>query len=185
MNQDISIQTALKKGQILLLPTDTVWGVCCDASNEASISRIITKKGKEAGKGLVNLVSDIEMLSHYVVIPKEIKPLLFSSSPTTILFESFRNLPKICGAKDGSIAFRVVQSPFCKKVITSFQSPLASTSANIHGEKTPSCFSEISQKVLSFVDFCTLFDEKIEQEMTSRPSKIIKVEEKDIIILRK
>jgi len=137
--------TCLSKASIILYPTDTVWGVGCDATNEVAVTTIYKVKQRDESKSLVILVDSFEMLQEYVTaIPRKVIELLEESTkPTTIIYSNPKGLAKNVIAKDNTVAIRIVQDKFCQKLIQKFGKPIVSTSANISGKPTPQSFKEI------------------------------------------
>ena len=146
---------ALKKGGLILYPTDTVWGIGCDATHPNAIERIYNLKKRLNDKSLICLVADLNMLEQYVEkVPKAAYDVLkFSVTPTTIVYDDPIRISENLIAADNSLAIRIADDEFCKKLIRKFRRPLVSTSANISGEKTPSNFQEISKEILEGVDY--------------------------------
>jgi len=165
----------LNKGGIVLYPTDTVWGIGCDATNIKATDRIYKLKKRRETKTMIILVSDTEMLKEYVSNIPEIAWDLINSfkQPTTIIYPEAKNIAKNLIGPDGSIAIRVVLDNFCKQLITLFGKPIVSTSANISGEATPLLFSKIEEKIKDSVDYIVKIDhDKIKQ---LKPSTILKL----------
>lgn len=169
----------LRQGGIILYPTDTVWGLGCDATNEKAVERIFAIKRRSDSKSLVLLASDLDMVCRYV---KEIPQIAVSlvevnDKPMTLIYPGAitgpYGLASSCVAEDGSVGMRIPMSDFCVKLVLRLGKPLVSTSANISGEATPKCFSEISQQVLSEVDH--VVDPSLEKGSTGVSSSIIKV----------
>ncbi len=161
-------------GGIILYPTDTVYGIGCDARNEAAIERIALLKKRPSQKSYIILVSSAE----------EIKPLLKnfnkewltqipSDKPTTIIYPDAKNLPSSVIAEDGSIAIRIVNHPFCTALIQKLKAPLLSTSANISGEPSPSTFTDIKAAILNGVDY--VVNLPAAQDRVGQPSRLIKI----------
>ena len=164
----------LKKGGNILYPTDTVWGIGCDATNEKAVTNIFHIKKREESKSLVILVNNIEMLRQYVgEIPTRLIDILKNTTkPTTVIYKNPKGLAKNVIAKDNTVAIRIAQDEFCQKLIKKFGKPIVSTSANISGSRTPSTFKEIDQSILDEVDYVVnLYQDKINDS----PSKIIKI----------
>lgn len=164
----------LEKGQVILYPSDTIWGVGCDATNPKAVSKIYTLKKRIESKALICLVSDFKMLEYYVdCIPeKAIEIIREAKKPTTIIYDKPRNFAQNLLAEDGSIAIRIAHSGFAHDLINKFNKPLVSTSANISGEPSPKSFKEISEGILKGVDYIVnLPDIKTD----TRPSSIIKL----------
>ncbi len=164
----------LKKGGNILYPTDTVWGIGCDATNEKAVTNIFHIKKREESKSLVILVNNIEMLRQYVgEIPTRLIDILKNTTkPTTVIYKNPKGLAKNVIAKDNTVAIRIAQDEFCQKLIKKFGKPIVSTSANISGRPTPSTFKEIDHSILGEVDYVVnLYQDKINDS----PSKIIKI----------
>ncbi|MBW7867956.1 MAG: threonylcarbamoyl-AMP synthase [Brumimicrobium sp.] len=164
----------LKEGKTLLYPTDTVWGIGCDCTNEQAIQRIITIKQRSPQKSFILLVDSVAMLERYVDnIPDVCYDLIdFASKPTTIIYDTPNGLPTSLLAEDGSIAIRVTEDNLCKRMIQQLRKPIVSTSANISGEPTAHNYSEINSIIKEQVDF--VLNERLNEGMHA-PSAIIKV----------
>ena len=169
-------------GNTILYPTDTVWGIGCDATNFEAVAKVFHLKKRAESKSLIVLVSSISMLKKYVTVPQSVIVLLKNSKkPTTIIYENPKGFAKNALATDGTIAIRVVQDAFCRKLIKSFQKPIISTSANVSGDETPKSFQEISQPILEGVDYIVNLHEK---RAFTKPSTILKVVRCEVQILR-
>lgn len=165
---------ALKNGKIILYPTDTIWGIGCDATNTAAIERIFELKKREANQSLILLVENVQRLQSLVDVPEIAWQLMdVSEKPITIVYEKVKNLPKEVLAQDGSIAIRLVKDSYCKQLITKLNRPLVSTSANFSGEKSPMQFSEISEKLKTQVD--AIATEKQNERSIYTGSSIFKI----------
>lgn len=164
----------LKSGGTILYPTDTIWGIGCDAKNTEAIQKIFEIKKREPSQSFIILVENDKRLQDLVDVPEiawEIMDL--SEKPVTIIYETVKNLPKELLAEDGSIAIRVVKNDFCKKLITKMNAPLVSTSANLSGSKSPLKFSDISADIINAVDFVV---EDLEDKVSEySSSSIIKI----------
>lgn len=175
----------VKNGGIILYPTDTIWGIGCDATNEGAVKKIYKLKNREESKSMILLVYDEEMISNYVRKPSE-KLLSFLSSqlkPTTAIFKNAKNLPSIIIGKDGSIGMRITKDKFCKKLIQGLKKPLVSTSANISGEAFPKNFLEVSERIKNGVEY--IVQHRQNDFSKKAPSSIIKLnEEGKIEIIR-
>ena len=140
----------LEKGGVILYPTDTIWGIGCDATNCEAISKIFKIKKRNNSKALISLVSDSKHLKEITgFIPK----IDITSKPTTIVYNSASKISTKLLSKNGSAAIRIVQDSFCKKLIKKFGKPIVSTSANVSGLTNPTSFSEISQEIKKNVDY--------------------------------
>ena len=164
----------LKKGGIILYPTDTVWGLGCDATNEAAVQKIYDIKKRADSKSLICLVADDRMLINHV---KEISDLAWdiidiANKPTTIIYNDAKNFAANAIAQDKSIAIRMIKEGFTHRLIYNFRKPIISTSANISNKPTPLSFSEISSEIKNAVDY--IVDEKFDTG-NKRPSSLIKL----------
>ncbi len=160
----------LNNGGIILYPTDTIWGIGCDATNEQAIKRIFKIKKRADNKALISLVANENQLKN---ITGYIPDIDITSEPTTIIYPSVINLNKKILAEDGSAALRIVQDDFCKKVINEFGKAIVSTSANISGSDSPKRFSEITKEIKNNVDYIVNLQQK---KLMTTPSKILKIE---------
>lgn len=175
----------LNKGGLILYPTDTIWGIGCDATKSEAIKKIYELKNREEKKSLITLVSDENMIRNYVSNPPGIllKYISHAQKPTTIIFKDAINLPQRLISDDGSIAMRIPKDDFCIQLIKQLGKPLVSTSANISGEKFPQNFSEVSQVIKNGVDF--IVQHRQHDNSENSPSSIIRLNEKgDIEIIR-
>ena len=164
----------LKKGGLILYPTDTVWGIGCDATNPEAVDKVFKLKQRSDEKSLICLVHDFRMLNEYVEnVPEVAYDILkFAKKPTTIIYDDPIRVAENIIAADNSLAIRVTKDEFCKKMIQRFRKPLVSTSANISGEKTPQSYFEIDPLILEGVDYVVnLHHEK----KSGKPSSIIKL----------
>lgn len=165
----------LRKGGIILYPTDTVWGIGCDARNKEAVAKVFKLKQRAEYKSMVVLVSDETMVNRYV---KEVPAIAWelienADEPLTIIYPDGRMLAEKLIAADGSIGIRLVQDEFCKTLIHKFGKPLVSTSANISGESTPMSFRDIKLDILNKVDYIVNYRQK--EINDTKPSSIIKV----------
>jgi L-threonylcarbamoyladenylate synthase len=174
----------LKKGKIILYPTDTVWGIGCDATNENAVSKIFEIKKRSESKSLIILINGIEMLKKYVpTISENVKTLLLTTEkPTTIIYENPVGLAKNVVSNDNTVAIRIVQHDFCQQLISKFGKPIVSTSANISGSPTPKSFKEIDKPILDSVDYIVDLQR---EEVNNKSSTILKVGDNgELIVLR-
>ncbi|MFD1294333.1 L-threonylcarbamoyladenylate synthase [Lutibacter holmesii] len=175
---------ALSASKVLLYPTDTVWGIGCDATSTKTVAKVFEIKQRSESKSLIILVDGIQMLQHYIPsISEELLNLLKNSkNPTTIIYNNPVGLAKNVVASDNTVAIRIPQNDFCKQLITAFGKPIVSTSANISGENTPKSFKEISQVVLDKVDYIVDLQREV---VSDKSSTILKVADNgEIIVLR-
>jgi L-threonylcarbamoyladenylate synthase len=165
----------LKEGGVILYPTDTVWGLGCDASNEIAVNKVNELKGRAADKSLIVLLDNDNKLQSYVSeIPEVAYELIeYAENPLTIIFSGAKNLAKNVINVDGSVGIRIVKHEFCEQLIQRFRKPIVSTSANLSGEPTPKFFDEISEEIKEKVDY--IVDLEQEDRSVKKPSTIIKL----------
>ncbi|MBN1820861.1 MAG: threonylcarbamoyl-AMP synthase [Prolixibacteraceae bacterium] len=177
MNEDVirSLEV-LKNGGIILYPTDTIWGIGCDATNEKAIERIYRLKNRIDSKSMLVLMENPALLDRYVDDVPEIAWDLIeiSTTPLTVIYPKAKNLAKNLIARDGSIGIRFTKEEFTTKLLQRFRKPLVSTSANKSGEKSPSFFNEISEEIKQAVDYVVKFRQ--DDIIPANPSSIIKLE---------
>lgn len=145
----------MRKGGVILYPTDTVWGIGCDATNPEAVKRVYEIKRREDSKALLLLVDSADRLARYVGdVPAVAWDLIeLTTKPLTIIYDGARNLAPNLIAEDGSVGIRVTSEMFSKELCYRFQKAVVSTSANISGEPTPNNFSEISPEIINAVDY--------------------------------
>lgn len=166
----------LKKGGTILYPTDTVWGLGCDARNKEAVNKIFKIKERAEYKSMVVLVSDDKMINRYV---KEVPSIAWElieaagDDPLTIIYPEGRMLAENIIAADGSVGIRIVKDAFCRDLIHKFGKPLVSTSANISGDPTPTSFSAINKNIMNKVDY--IVNLRQQEVNNPKPSTIIKV----------
>jgi len=181
----------LKEGGIILYPTDTVWGLGCDATNPDAVRRIYELKKRSDSKSLVLLAANMDMVAKYI---KEIPNIAIdlvevNDAPMTIIYPGAicAPLPKEgekevadshflarnAVAQDGTVGFRIPMVEFCRDIPYKLRRPIVSTSANISGEPTPNCFADIPEDIKKAVDY--IVEPKLERESTGRSSQIIKI----------
>ncbi|HEY5368684.1 MAG TPA: L-threonylcarbamoyladenylate synthase [Hanamia sp.] len=171
----------LQSGGIILYPTDTIWGLGCDATNSNAIQKIYHLKKREEKKSLIILVNNEGMIRDYVSNPSK-KMLSFLASaqrPTTAIFSNAIHLPAQLVNEDGTIAIRIVKEVFCQNLIQQLKKPLVSTSANISGEKYPENFNQVSIEIKNGVDY--IVQHRQNDLSKSAPSSIIKLSISDEI----
>lgn len=160
----------LEEGGVIVYPTDTVWGLGCDALNPRAVDRIYKIKKRNETKSLIVLLNSYEELPKYVKKVPDITIDLISSidKPVTVIYDNARNLPKNVHAPDGTIAIRVVRDEFCLNLIKELGKPIISSSANISGEPTPLVFKQISADVINQSDYVVkLFHDQFNQGKAS------------------
>lgn len=144
----------LKSGGTLLYPTDTIWGIGCDATNVEAIKKIFEIKKRDASKSMIVLVESEQRLQNIVDVPEMAWQIMdLSDKPITIVYDHPKGIPDELLAEDGSIGIRLVKDNFCKKLISKLNKPLVSTSANFSGEKSPMKFSDINPEIIQQVDY--------------------------------
>lgn len=176
----------LREGGVILYPTDTVWGIGCDATNEKAVARVFEIKRRSEAKSLVLLACDLDMVARYI---KEIPSIAIdlvdvNDAPMTIIYPGAQYLAPNAVAEDGSVGIRIPLVPeeeagslrgadFTRELVRRLRKPLVSTSANISGEPTPGSFSEISEEIVSAVDY--VVPKSVDSGSTGHPSQIIKL----------
>lgn len=165
---------ALQSGGLILYPTDTIWGIGCDATDAAAVARVYQLKQREAAKSLIVLMADKRDIVKYTSQPdlRIFDFLATVKKPTTVIYEGALGLaPNLVNA-DGTIAIRIVNDDFCRHLIKRFRKPIVSTSANISGEAAPAFFKEIDARVKAGVDY--IVEHRRDDETPRAPSAIIK-----------
>lgn len=165
----------LKNGGVILYPTDTVWGIGCDATNEEAVRKVFEIKRRSDSKSLVLLASDLDMVAKHVrEVPSIAVDLVeVNDRPMTIIYPQGQMLAPSTMAEDGSVGIRIPMNDFCVELVRRLRRPLVSTSANISGEATPKNFSEISEEIKSAVDY--IVPKALEAGSTGQASQILKV----------
>lgn len=165
----------LHRGGIILYPTDTIWGIGCDATSASAIENVNILKGRPASKNLIILLENVNNLSSYVrEVPDVAYELIeYAETPLTIVFSGAKNLPANLLAEDGSIGIRIVRDPFCQQLIRRFRKPIVSTSANMSGQPAPKNFSYIGESILSGVDY--IVEHRQNDHAESLPSTIVRL----------
>lgn len=166
----------LQKGGIILYPSDTIWGLGCDATNKEAVKKIYTLKKRNETKSLIILLDDVSKLKLYV---KELPSVSYNlikaaDKPLTIIYLNGYNLAENIVNADGSVAIRVAKDNFCNALIKRFNKPIVSTSANISGNPPPKSFQDISTDILNGVDYVVNLRQN--EQILNNPSKIIKLE---------
>jgi L-threonylcarbamoyladenylate synthase len=181
----VSVQL-LRKGGVILYPTDTIWGIGCDATNPAAVERIYKIKQRNDTKSMLVLMENAASLDRYVQQIPEIAWTLIelADKPLTIIYPGAKNLAKNLISEDNSIGIRIVQDEFCRVLIQQFRKPIVSTSANISGESWPENFDSINPAILKQVDYIVKWRQ--EDQTKRKPSAIIKLGLKgEIEVVRK
>lgn len=176
----------MKKGGVILYPTDTVWGIGCDATNAEAVARVYEIKHREDSKAMICLVDNDNRLQRYVRNVPDVAWQLFdcAEDPTTIILDGAINLAPNLIAEDGSIAMRITREDFSKQLCYRFQKPIVSTSANISGEPTAQNYCDISQEIIDAVDYVCWT--RRQEHKPHKPSSIIRLrEDGQVEIIRK
>lgn len=165
----------LVKGKVILYPTDTIWGIGCDATLVRPIERIYSLKKRVESKSMIILLDHADKLTRYV---KKVPAIAYDlieryTEPLTIIYSNAFNLAKNLVADDGTIAIRIVRDEFCRQVISSFNKPIVSTSANLSGQPAPILFNKIAEEIVNGVDY--VVDYNRNNLVRTKPSTIIKI----------
>lgn len=167
----------MKKGGVILYPTDTVWGIGCDATNADAVAKVYAIKHRDDSKALICLVDSDARIQRYVRnVPEVAWNLLeLAEKPTTVILDNAVNLAPNLIAEDGSIAMRITREPFSKELCYRFQKPIVSTSANISGEPAAQNYCDISEELINAVDYVCW--SRRQEHKPHTPSSIIKLSE--------
>ncbi len=165
----------LNAGGIILYPTDTIWGIGCDATNEMAVAKIFALKNRIDSKSMIILLDQTGRLSGYIrEVPQQAYELIeLSEEPLTLVLDGAKNVASNLIADDGSIGVRVTKDEFCRNLMTRFRKPIVSTSANISGQNSPSDFSEVCEKIKTGVDY--IVGLRQEEKANKKPSTILKI----------
>ena len=171
----------MREGGVILYPTDTIWGIGCDATNEDAVRRVYEIKQRQDSKAMLVLVDSSVKVDFYVRdVPEVAWDLIdLADKPLTIIYSGARNLAANLLAEDGSVGIRVTNEDFSKRLCQQFRKAIVSTSANISGQPSPKNFSEISEEVKSAVDYIVGYRQ--EEMSNPKPSSIIKLD-KGVVI---
>ncbi len=175
MKEEIySALEVLKRGGLILYPTDTIWGIGCDATNADAVDKLYALKQRQETKAMICLVSDFRMLEQFVEnVPEVAYDILkYAIKPTTIIYDQPIRVAENVVAPDNTLAIRVTADDFCNKLIRKFRKPIVSTSANISGHKTPKSFDEINSNIIDNVDYVVNLHRT---NKSGKPSSIIKL----------
>ena len=167
----------MKAGGVILYPTDTVWGIGCDATNAEAVKKIYEIKRREDSKAMLCLIDSEARLSRYVRRVADVTWDLIemSDKPLTVIYNNVTGLAPNLIAEDGSAGIRITREEFSKELCFRFQKPIVSTSANISGEPTPQTFDEISAEIKEAVDYVVRYNQRCKEK--HKPSSIIKIDE--------
>ena len=163
----------LKDGGIILYPSDTIWGIGCDATNDKAVKKIYDLKKRAKSKALIILIAEYANMYKLLdqVSPNAFK-YMHESKPTTVIFDNIKNISKDAIATDGSAAVRLVKDKFCENLILKLGQPIVSTSANLSGRENPKKFTDISMELKNNVDYIVNLRQ---EEIMDSPSSIIKL----------
>jgi L-threonylcarbamoyladenylate synthase len=172
INQALKV---LQQGGIIIYPTDTIWGIGCDATNAVAVEKVFTVKKRAVQKGMIVLMPEVSWLPSYVKhIPEVALQLIeVTDKPLTLVLEGAFNLASNLVAPDGSIAVRIVHDPFCQALLERFGKPVVSTSANFSGEPAPAIFRDIEPRLLTMVDYVVSWRQN--DTTPGEPSSIIRL----------
>lgn len=174
----------LRSGGLILYPTDTIWGIGCDATNEKAVEKIYQLKKRSDEKALIVLVADERDVMQHVAAPdlSLFDFLVTTIKPTTVIYDGALGFAHNLIGSDGSIAIRICQDEFCRHLIKRFRKPIVSTSANISGMPSPKNFKDISIEIKNGVDFIVQYRQ--DDDIPSQPSSLIKWDNGKVTILR-
>lgn len=170
----------LKQGGTILYPTDTVWGIGCDATNYEAVEKIYNLKRRKESKSMICIVSNFKMLNQYIEdVPEVAYDIIkYAIKPTTIIYDRPLHVAENLIARDNTLAIRVIREGFCNSLLRKFKKPIVSTSANISDQPTPKSFKEISEEILKGVDYVVNLHDK---KKAGKPSSIIKLSNDGIV----
>ncbi len=176
--------TVLQSGGVILYPTDTVWGIGCDATNKAAVEKIILLKQRADNKSFVVLVADERDVLKHVAAPDLalFDYLQATLKPTTVVYPNTIGLAENVMSDDGSAAIRICHEPFCRNLIKRFRKPIVSTSANVSGQPSPHYFSMITKTITNGVDYIVHYRQ--DDNIPALPSRIIKWENGKVMVIR-
>ena len=164
----------LRGGGIILYPTDTIWGIGCDATRSDAVKKIFDLKQRPSARSMIVLLADIKDINHYTSHPEPYITEWLGKTvrPTTVIYEGALGLAENLVSEDGSIAIRVVREDFCRHLIKRFRKPLVSTSANISGQEPPANFKGISAEIIQGVDYVVKFRQQ--DQTNGRASALVR-----------
>lgn len=165
----------LREGGLILYPTDTIWGIGCDATNIEAVKKVYAIKKREPDKSMLILAADTNMVDRYVEQLPEIAEELYDNTdtPLTIILPNSKNLAEGLAADDKSIGIRIPDDPFCQEILRRLRRPIVSTSANFSGDPSPSWFGEINPDLLDKMDYVANWRQ--DDSSQNVPSSIIKI----------
>lgn len=166
---------ALNNGGLILYPTDTVWGIGCDPTNEEAVSKVYALKNRNEQKSMIILLADEKDILNYTDQDRIFDYIKGVSKPVTVIYSRAKNLASNLVNADGTIGIRIVKDDFCQRLITEFGKPLVSTSSNVSGYPAPAVFTDIDIKIKSGVDY--IVQHRQDDLTPSTPSTVIKLNE--------
>jgi L-threonylcarbamoyladenylate synthase len=174
----------LQNGGLILYPTDTIWGIGCDATNKKAVEKIYALKKRQDEKAMIVLVADERDVLQYTASPdlSVFDYLQQTKKPTTVIYDGAIGLAENLTGKDGSIAIRICSEPFCRHLIKRFRKPIVSTSANISGQPAAKIFADITDEIKTQVDYIVKYRQ--EDKTNAEPSSVIKWDNGSITVIR-
>jgi len=174
----------LKDGGLILYPTDTIWGIGCDATNEKAVEKVYRLKKRSDEKALIVLVADERDVMQHVAGPdlSLFDFLATTTKPTTVIYDGAIGFANNLVGNDGSIAMRICNDEFCRHLLKRFRKPIVSTSANISGMPSPKTFKDISDEIRVGVDYIVQYRQ--DDETPTQPSTLIKWDNGKVMVLR-
>ena len=166
----------LKSGGLILYPTDTIWGIGCDATNAEAVEKVFELKGRSKDKSMILLLHNDNQLAGYVKdIPDVAYELIeVTDRPLTVIYSKAKNLAPNVIAENGSVGIRIVKHPFCEQLLQRFRRPIVSTSANLSGAASPQCFDDIDESIKEGVDYVVKFGQ--DEQNKGKASMIMKLD---------
>lgn len=188
LQQEIDQLTkVLNNGELILYPTQTIWSLGCDASNEEAVQKLLQLKNRSPKKGLIVLLDDLTALKKYTsyIPPKASNLIQYYTRPLTIIYDNVKTeyFAASVSAPDGSVAIRITQNTFCKALIEAFGKPIVSTSANFTGEAYPKSFAQITPRLKSAVSYIADYGRRETSKIA--PSTIVRIDGNELVFLRK
>lgn len=176
--------SVLNAGGLILYPTDTIWGIGCDATNPEAVQKIYTLKKRAGEKSMIVLLADERDLIQYIASPDlaVFDYLDSTTKPTTVIYEGALGLAENLTGKDGSVGIRIVKETFCRHLIKRFRRPIVSTSANISGEPAPRIFAEIPESIKQQVDYIVQYRQ--EENNSAAASAVVRWENGEVTVIR-
>lgn len=184
MKQDIdkALQT-LRGGGIIVYPTDTIWGIGCDATDAKAVEKIYKLKKRTDSKAMIMLVGSKGQLQQFVKDVPDVAWQLIDAAvnPLTLIYDEPQGVAENLLAPNGSAGFRVTSDPFCSELCRRLRHPIVSTSANISGQKAPKCFDDITEEILDGADY--VVEWRREEKSNPAPSNIIKITNSSVVTI--